>query len=117
MKMRLSPSKWISGMQSLFSAVQAPEESRAQVAMEEIRQAMLQVLGSNSSVTPPVIHLRVMYAQDMYDLWYLRGDVMSAVASIDGESIARRKLKQITDMFTGYMPKGLASRPSPLGVH
>jgi hypothetical protein len=58
--------------------------------------------------------MRITEAIDLQDLWYLRGDVMAALAEIEGEASARRKLNQVSNMFKGLLPKGLSSRPSPL---
>ena len=54
------------------------------------------------------------YANDVQALWYLRGDVMAALASTQGEASARKKVQQITEMFHGLLPGSLHSRPSPL---
>ena len=54
------------------------------------------------------------YANDIQGLWYLRGDVLAALASVHGESKARQKLQRITPMFRGLVPGSLHSRPSPL---
>ena len=82
--------------------------------MEDIREAMLEGLSVPNSVCASKLELKVTYANDLHDLWYLRGDVMAAIASIDGEAIARRKLDQISNMFRGLLPKALTSRPSAL---
>ena len=47
-------------------------------------------------------------------LWYLRGDLMAALAAIQGEAAAREKVAGITRMFQGLLPGSLNSRPSPL---
>jgi len=101
-------------MQSLFSGQPGSDDARLQAALEDIRRAMLECLGEAAALAYPVVRLRVTYANDLQDLWYLRGDVMEAVASVDGEALARRKLTQVSDMFRGHLPKGLVSRPSPL---
>jgi hypothetical protein len=61
------------------------------------------------------VELKVVRANDLQELWYLRGDLMAAIAAVHGEAIARRNLIQISDMFKGFLPKALTSRPSPLG--
>ncbi len=113
--MRMASSNWISGVQTLMGNMQAHVNTREQTALEDIRQALLDCMGEVSAEKHPVVQLRVTHAHDLQDLWYLRADVMVAIASQDGESIARGKMLPITDMFNGYLPKGLASRPSPLG--
>ena len=51
----------------------------------------------------------------MQSLWYLRGDLMAALASSHGEAAAREKLETLSEMFEDLLPRGLRSRPSPLG--
>jgi hypothetical protein len=112
--MRWTPSNWITGVQSLLTALPSENQERDAAAQESIRQAMLDCLGEPAVAAHPVVALRVAHANDLQDLWYLRGDLMGALASQHGEAVARRKLGQISDMFKGHVPKGLASRPSPL---
>lgn len=87
---------------------------QSQSALNGIRQAMLEVLGESSAIATLAVLIRVMNAADLQELWYLRGDVMSALAAFDGEAAAMRKLLQISDMFNGFLPPGFTTRPSPL---
>ncbi len=91
-------------------------KGNVQDALEQIRAEMLASLGQVAAKTFPVVELRVTHANELQDLWYLRGDLMAAIAAIDGELVAREKLTQISDMFKGYLPKGLSTRPSPLAM-
>jgi len=102
----------VTGMQSLFNGLTGGDDARFQSVLDDVRCAMLASLDGGGST---VIRSRVTYAHDLHDLWYLRGDVMAAIAAIDGELIARKKLIQISNMFKGHLPRGLSSRPSPLG--
>lgn len=83
--------------------------------LEDIRQNMLELMGERCAQSFPVVHLRVMYANNAEDLWYLRGDVMSAIAALDGEATAREKIAKVSDKFKGMLPYGLSSRTSSLG--
>lgn len=108
--MRWTPSNL---MNSLIKAgTSSPRKQAASIT--EIREAMLKVLGERGAQAFPVVQLRVTYADDVQDLWYLRGDVMSAIADMHGELEARRALASISTLFSGLLPRGLASRPSPL---
>lgn len=111
------PSSLVTGMQNLFNGQSGIQEARVQMALEDIREAMLEGLSGSGvgSAVASKLELKVTHASDLQDLWYLRGDVMAAIASKDGEAIARRKLDQISDMFRGLLPKSLTSRPSSLG--
>ncbi len=113
--MRWNASTFVSGMQSLLGGLSGHETNRSQFAMDDIREAMLESLGDLVASAYPVVQLRVTHAHDLQDLWYLRGDVMAAIAAVHGEAVARNRLAQISELFKGLLPRGLASRPSPLG--
>lgn len=107
-------SSLVTGFKNLFSGFENAQASRAAIALESIREAMLDGLGVSGAVTASKLELRVTHACDLQDLWYLRGDLMAAIAAVDGEAIARQKLNQISDMFQGLLPRSLTSRPSVL---
>ena len=81
---------------------------------EEIREAMLGVLGPAGQKSFPNVARRLRYANDVQALWYLRGDLMAALAALYSESVARERIAGITGQFQGLLPGGLNSRPSPL---
>lgn len=76
---------------------------------------MLDSLGDEVCRSFPQIERRVLFAEDLQGLWYLRGDIMAAISSLQGESVASQKIRQITRMFEGLLPKGMVSRPGTLG--
>lgn len=88
--------------------------STLQGQTESIREFILDELGESGEKTHPKIVLRVRYAQDVQSLWYARGDIMTVLAAMHGETIAREKIGRISDQFKGLLPRGLSSRPSPL---
>lgn len=92
----------------------APSESILESGTEDIRESMLAVLGDTGPKHFPQITRRIRYANDIQALWYLRGDLMAALASMHGEAAAREKVSSITAQFQGLLPNGLNSRPSPL---
>lgn len=102
-------------MQSLFSRRAGGAKDQSESALNNIRNAMLDCLDAAGTNTHGSVERRVIYANNLQDLWYLRGDVMAVLATTAGESAARRKVSQISDMFKGLLPKGLTTRPSPLG--
>ncbi len=109
------PTSLVTGVQNLFTGNSGTVQSRKQSALEDIREAMLEGLGVSGAVAASKLEQKVTYASDLNDLWYLRGDVMAAIAAVDGEAIARRKLDQISVMFKGLLPKALTSRAPNLG--
>lgn len=92
----------------------APSDSVLETGTEDIREAMLALLGQAGSKQFANVTRRVRYANDVQALWYLRGDLMAALAATQGEAAARQKVQQITRMFQGLIPGSLNSRPSPL---
>jgi hypothetical protein len=92
----------------------APSDSVLENGTEDIRELMLSVLGEPGTRHFPQITRRIRYASDIQALWYLRGDLMAALASMHGEAAARSKIASVTAQFQGLLPAGLTSRPSPL---
>jgi hypothetical protein len=92
----------------------APSDSALESGTEEIREAMLALLGESGTKKFPNVTRRIRYANDIQGLWYLRGDLMAALAGIHGEAAAREQVREITEMFHGLLPGSLSSRPSPL---
>lgn len=109
------PSNLVTGMHNLFHGFDSGHLARAETALEDIREAMLDALEVAGTVVASKLELRVTYASDLQDLWYLRGDIMAALAAVEGEALAREKLNQISSMFTGLLPRAQTTRPSPLG--
>ncbi len=107
--MRWKSSVFLSGVSSFFRYNPGAKGKPIAQSMHDIREAMLKAMGSDASSKFPVIQLRVTYADDVHDLWYLRGDVMAAIASFDGEVLAREKVASISEMFVGLVPKSLTS--------
>lgn len=91
-----------------------PSESVLETGTEDIRESMLSVLGESGPKHFPQITRRIRYANDVQALWYLRGDLMAALATMHGEMAARERVAEVTQMFQGLLPNGLNSRPSPL---
>ncbi len=107
-------SQFISSMQGLLGLPVA-DDSDATVRIENIRQAMIDSLGDEGCASFPQIERRVLFAPDLQALWDLRADVMVVISSLQGESVASQKIRLITSMFEGLLPKGMMSRPGSLG--
>jgi hypothetical protein len=91
-----------------------PSDSELESGTEDIREAMLALLGEAGGKQFANVTRRVRYANDIQALWYLRGDLLATLAGVHGEAGARKKVQQITRMFDGLLPGSLNSRPSPL---
>ena len=94
----------------------AVSDTVIEVGIQDIREAMLELLGAIPDNPAPLVTRRIRYAVDIQALWYLRGDLMAVLAKRHGEAAARAKLEAITEMFADLGPVGLRSRPSPLGT-
>src|SRR5689334_667977 len=82
--------------------------------IEHIRQSMLSALGDNGCGQFPRIAYRVRHANEIRDLWYLRGELMGALSRMHGEGAALETIFAISEEFEGLLPGGFSSRPSPL---
>lgn len=83
------------------------------VTLEDIRSAMLEMIGKPTEATMPLVR-RTRYATDPQALWFLRSELMGLLARREGEALARTRLEVLSDMFRELLPSGLRSRPSPL---
>ena len=105
------------GLRSIYGLLgnpPLPSDSVLEEGTEDIRESMLVALGDVGSRHFPQVTRRIRYAGDVQALWYLRGDLMAALASMHGEVPARQKIASITGQFRGLLPGSLSSRPSPL---
>lgn len=110
--------RWLKpGLRSIYGLLgnpPAPSDSVLEDGTEDIRELMLDALGDAGTRHFPQVTRRIRYAADIHALWYLRGDLMAALASMHGEKVARQKIASITAQFQGLLPGGMTSRPSPL---
>ena len=83
-------------------------------SLAEVRQVMLAATVGASAENIASITRRIQNAEDLADLWFLRTDLMVALASSVGEQPAQQAMVQISDRFAGLLPKCLSPRPSPL---
>jgi hypothetical protein len=112
--MRWPKSSLRSSIYGLLGNPVAPSESMLESGTEDIRESMLLVLGEAGSKHFMHVTRRIRYANDIQALWYLRGDLMAALAAMHGEMAARKTITSITAQFHGLLPNSLSSRASPL---
>lgn len=112
--MHWNASNFVNRMHALWGAKLAGDGSRVTTQAGDIRQAMLDCLEEAGCTAFPMIERRVRLARDVEGLWYLRGDMMAALSTMQGESVARKKINELTTLFEGLLPRGLSSRPSSL---
>jgi hypothetical protein len=85
--------------------------------LEGIRLAMLDALGEGRDDSFPQVVSKLQFAKDVQSLWYLRGEMMEALARLHGEASAHLQVDHLSVMFRGLLPGGLASRVSPLNQY
>ncbi len=93
---------------------QTPDPERVAHRLEDIRLAMLDMLGEEGARQHPQVARRIRFGGDAQALWYARADLMTALAAISGERVARVRTESLSVLFEGMLPKGLASRPTTL---
>ena len=108
---------WKPTIQSIYGLLGGPQRSTKELddAVGDIQAAMLGALTEAGTKKFPAVCRRIQYAADLQALWYLRGDLMGALAALHGESHAREVIRDISDQFQGLLPSGMSTRPSPLG--
>ena len=110
--------RWLKpNLRSIYGLLGNPppvSHSSLEGGTEEVRDMMLSALGEAGWRHYPHVTRRIRYADDIHALWYLRGDLMGALAAMHGEAAARKKVAAITEQFQGLLPDSMASRPSPL---
>ena len=108
---------WKPTIQSLFGLLGNGQRLSRELddAISEIQESMLNALDQDGMKSFPAVSRRIQYAQDLQALWYLRGDLMAALAALHGEAEARETIQDISDQFHGLLPRGMSTRPSPLG--
>lgn len=100
----------------LFAAAPQPPSSRptAHESVAGIQQSMLDALRPAAGECFGNVMRRIAAAEDPQALWFLRPDLMAALASCLGEVEAHEAVNRISAQFRGLLPQALAARHSPL---
>lgn len=98
-------------VRSSFWALLGRQVSDApEVIIERVRLAMLAALDAHCGTDHVHIDLAIRFAVDLPELWYLRPDLMQAIASSCDENTAQQVLRGITALFQGHFSSANASR-------
>ena len=84
---------------SFFGWLAHQPAAEPSIRLEEVRKAMLEAIEQCADGSNSAIERKVLFAHDLDALWYLRTDLMSAIAECRGESAASACLADITRMF------------------
>jgi len=106
----------ISSITALFSTSTAkpPPPVDEEDALEEIRSRMAAMAELGAGERDMALVRRIRYATDIHALWFIRSELMQAMARTHGEAVARERLDRLGEIFARVLPDGLRSRPSPL---
>jgi hypothetical protein len=89
-------------------------ERQEDIVAEKIREAMYQAIDAHCSVARPWLEKKIVLARDLDALWYLRPDLMQAIAECKDQALARQAMVAITRLFKGYQKPAHVSRFSEL---
>ena len=102
---------------SLLTTIQGVLSGNAPAAwsvddrLDHIRQVMLDSLDYSGGLFLSPLERRVMFAPDAESLWYLRPELLMALADTEGEAAARKKIAGISQHFAGLLPQALLAPP------
>jgi hypothetical protein len=100
--MRIKDSFW--GLLGLATS------SGSSLQVDHIRIAMLKALDVHCADAHLQIDGAIRFATDLEALWYLRTDLMQAVAFCQGELAATQVIQDVTSLFKGHLKIANASR-------
>lgn len=110
--------RWLKheGLSALYGRLSRHEPAQARLAhrVDDIRTAMLDMLGDAGAQQYPHVARRIRFGGDALALWYARADLMGALAGLHGEQVARTRMVSLSVLFEGTLPKGMMSRPTTL---
>jgi hypothetical protein len=78
--------------------------------IERIRIAMLNALDANCDATHTGVDGAIRFARDLEALWYLRPDLLFAIASCRDQRTANVIMHDITLLFRGHLAFASSSR-------
>lgn len=100
---------------SFWAALGRDVSDSPDVALERVRKAMLVVVEEYCGDDHYRLDMKINFAREIAELWYLRPELMQAVASTQGEEVARDCVAKITALFKKYHLGGTPSRFGGLG--
>lgn len=83
--------------------------------LEAIRKAMLLVLEQTTDGVNSAVERKLLFAQDIDQLWYARPELMTAVAASKGEALANSCLADITRLFEARAPERFKRKARVMG--
>jgi hypothetical protein len=90
----------------LWRKIFSPDERQVDL----VRSTMLSILQQHASQNIRRAEERVRFAGDLESLWYLRQDLVLALAELEGDKAAREHVKPVNALFAGSLPAALEPR-------
>ncbi len=88
-----------------FWAMLGQDISSAPDTFARVRREMLALLDAYCPDNAELRH-KLTFATDIDTLWYLRSNLMIALAASQGETVARDCISQVTSLFQEHQPGG-----------
>jgi len=107
--MLAAATKFLTTLQERFNPFFEPRPNET-ARMADIRQAMLDCLGPEGRQRHRHLEQRILLASSVPALWFLRPELLMALAAEHGEQAAREVVDEISALFEGLLPKGLEPR-------
>ena len=99
------------GIRDSFWAVLGRDTTDSPVeALERVRAAMLLVVEEYGGEDHYRLDMKINFAREIAELWYLRPELMHVVAAAQGEQVAQECMAKITALFKKYHLGGTSSR-------
>jgi hypothetical protein len=76
------------------------------VVVERIRKAMLFALDAHCGYDNYSLDLKITFAKDVAGLWYLRPELMHAIATAQNQTVAEQTIADISALFEGHFKAG-----------
>ncbi len=95
---------------SFWSLLGQAEAEAPEAVLERVRLAMQAAVLEQLGYDGFELMLRVRFARDIESLWYLRPDIMNAIATRQGEAAARSCMNGLTALFKDHHPGATSSR-------
>jgi hypothetical protein len=112
-EMPSATTRFLSTLQERPNLLRDLECAAAAYQIDDIRQAMLRCLEPPITARFPHVERSILMASSLPALWFMRPELLMALATHCGEQVAHNIVDDISAMFDGLLPEGLNSRPGP----
>lgn len=95
---------------SFWAALGRDTSDSPGVALERVRRAMLLVVEEYGGEGHYRLDMKINFAREIAELWFLRPELMHLVAASQGEQVAQQCMAEITALFKKHHLGGTSSR-------